>query len=91
MVKSIITTLSEEELTALIEGVIRRSLERPNETAETEIVGREELCRRLAITEPTAIRWEKKGHLPSFRIGSNVRYNWQKVLGALENRKPGKK
>ena len=56
-----------------------------------EIIDRLELCKRLAITEPTAIRCEKKGKIPSFRIGSNVRYNWQKVLDSLENQKPGKK
>lgn len=50
-----------------------------------EIINRDELCKRLDITEPTAIRWEKKGIIPSLRIGSNVRYNWPKVIQALEN------
>jgi hypothetical protein len=50
-----------------------------------EIINRDELCKRLDITEPTAIRWEKKGKIPCFRIGSNVRYNWPKVIEALED------
>lgn len=54
---------------------------------QPEIINREELCKRLDITEPTAIRWEKKGTIPSFRIGSNVRYNWPKVVEALESQK----
>ncbi len=54
---------------------------------QVEIIKREELCRRLDITEPTAIRWEKKGSIPSIRIGSNVRYNWPKVIEALEGQK----
>ncbi len=49
-----------------------------------EIINRSELCKRLDITEPTAIRWDKKGKLPSIRIGSNVRYNWPTVVEALE-------
>ncbi len=49
-----------------------------------EIIDRVELRKRLKITEPTAIRWEKKGHIPSFRIGSSVRYNWPTVVAALE-------
>lgn len=53
----------------------------------TEIINRFELCKRLDITEPTAIRWEKKGKIPSFRIGSNVRYNWPKVIIMLEGAK----
>lgn len=49
-----------------------------------EIIARDELCKRLAITEPTAIRWEKKGVIPAFRIGDLVRYNWHSVIEALE-------
>ena len=56
---------------------------------QTEIIGRNELCSRLDITEPTAIRWEKKGKIPCFRIGSNVRYNWQTVINALEGKTKG--
>ncbi|TWI81185.1 hypothetical protein IQ13_2201 [Lacibacter cauensis] len=55
--------------------------------AQVEIIDRAELCKRLAITEPTAIRWEKKGAIPCFRIGSNVRYNWHSVVSSLENRR----
>jgi excisionase family DNA binding protein len=51
-----------------------------------EVINRKELCKRLDITEPTAIRWEKKGKIPSIRIGSNVRYNWPAVIQALESK-----
>lgn len=57
------------------------------ESPNTEIINRDELCKRLNITEPTAIRWEKKGVIPCFRIGSGVRYNWPKVIEALEGKK----
>ena len=53
---------------------------------QPEIINRDELCRRLDITEPTAIRWEKKGKIPCFRVGSNVRYNWPVVVQTLENK-----
>lgn len=56
----------------------------------TEIIDRSELCKRLSITEPTCIRWEKKGVLPCFRIGSSIRYNWPKVIQALESKKAKK-
>ena len=55
-------------------------------TPQTEIINRDELCKRLDITEPTAIRWEKKGKIPCFRIGSNVRYNWHNVINVLEGK-----
>jgi hypothetical protein len=57
----------------------------------TEIISRDELCKRLNITTPTAIRWAKKGLIPSFSIGSSIRYNWPKVIEALENKKEAKK
>ena len=52
----------------------------------TEIIDRDELCKRLAITEPTAIRWEKKGKIPCFRIGNRVRYNWPSVIDTLSKK-----
>ena len=56
-------------------------------TPLSEVINRGELCKRLSITEPTAIRWEKKGKIPCFRIGSNVRYNWATVICELEGKK----
>lgn len=53
---------------------------------QKEIIDRRELCKRLAITEPTAIRWEKKNKIPCFRIGSSVRYNWHTVIETLEKK-----
>jgi excisionase family DNA binding protein len=57
------------------------------EVPNTEIIGRKELCKRLNISEPTAIRWANKGSIPSFTIGSSIRYNWPKVIEALEAKK----
>jgi hypothetical protein len=51
-----------------------------------EIIDRDELCRRLSITEPTVIRYEKKKIIPAIRIGSSVRYNWPSVVNALEKK-----
>jgi predicted site-specific integrase-resolvase len=45
------------------------------------------LCKRLAITQATAITWEKKGTIPALRIGDCIRYNWPEVLKALEYKK----
>lgn len=51
-----------------------------------EIIDRIELRKRLAITEPTIIRWEKKGKIPAIRVGSSVRYNWPAVIESLESK-----
>lgn len=67
-----------------LEKMISELQSKPENKISTEIIDRKELCKRLAITEPTAIRWERKGKIPFFRIGSNIRYNWQSVVNTLE-------
>ena len=73
------------EFELLVENSIRRVLSeniKPPQPTD-EIISRDELCKRLDITEPTAIRMETKGKLPTLRVGSNVRYNWPDVIKAL--------
>lgn len=43
-----------------------------------------ELCAHLGVTEPTIIRWKKKGKIPYFRIGSAIRFNLKEVLKSLQ-------
>lgn len=45
-----------------------------------------QLCEHLGITEPTVIRWKKKGKIPYMRIGASVRFNLKDVLKALEKK-----
>lgn len=59
-------------------------------TDPVEINGTKELCARLDITEPTVIRWRKKGKIPFLLIGSSVRYNYRAVIKALEVNANGK-
>lgn len=89
MVQSITTTFTESEMAAFMEGVFNRAINSIPTTIKAEIINRNELCKRLDITEPTVIRWEKKGLIPSFSIGSSVRYNWHTVLASLEKKKGG--
>ena len=58
--------------------------------AKENPITRKELIERLGISEPSVIRWEKKGLIPSIRIGTSIRYNWGSVLQALESRKKKK-
>ena len=43
-----------------------------------------QLCDFLSVTEPTIIRWRKKGKIPFMQIGSAVRFNLPAVISALE-------
>lgn len=90
MTEQIFISVPINEFKLLMTDVVNDCLQHKTPDEEklpVEIIGRDELCRRLNITEPTVIRWERKGKLPSFRIGSNVRYNWKRVIEMLEGKK----
>lgn len=56
-----------------------------------EIIDGKELMRRLDVSEPTLIRWRKKGKIPYIQFGCTIRYRYQAVLDALEVKKRGGK
>jgi hypothetical protein len=49
-----------------------------------------ELCKFLDVSEPTIARYRKKGLIPFFTIGSAIRYDLNKVIASLENKKKAK-
>jgi len=55
-----------------------------NTTKTEPPINTKQLCEFLDITEPTCIRWRKKGKIPFFTIGSAIRYDKNKVVKALE-------
>jgi predicted DNA-binding transcriptional regulator AlpA len=83
------TTFTPEEFNSFIENAFNRVVTSISAKSlnQSEIIDRQELIKRLCITEPTIIRWERKGKIPSLRIGGSVRYNWKAVLEALETKK----
>lgn len=56
-----------------------------------EIIDSKTLMQRLDISEPTLQRWRDKKRIPYIQEDSVIRYNWPKVLEALEKRKGGAK
>jgi hypothetical protein len=85
----IITT--PEALEALITKVIDNRISLlPSGTTETttrEIIDTKTLCKRLGITEQTALRQRKRKAIPFFEIGTAVRYDWNAVVKVLEARR----
>ncbi len=49
-----------------------------------DIMTGEELCEKLDVTIQTLIRWRQKGKIPFLQIGSSIRYDFNKVLEAIE-------
>lgn len=96
---TVLITLSDKELSNLIYENVTQAIinlgqggigEIPNHN-EPEIIDSKTLMERLDISEPTLQRWRNKGRIPYIQEDNVVRYNWPKVLEALEKRKGGKK
>ena len=89
MVKTITTTLSGDELCDLIRSAVKQEMcdLLPQVVKNKGVpISRRELMNRLNVSEPTLIRWERKGVIPSLRIGSAVRYDLNAVVEALEKK-----
>jgi hypothetical protein len=69
--------ITVEDLVTMIAGSLSYPL-------KYDIIDRLELCRRLNITQPTCIKFEKSGLIPALRIGETIRYNWPQVIQQLE-------
>ncbi|HZW64216.1 MAG TPA: helix-turn-helix domain-containing protein [Hanamia sp.] len=76
-----------EQIIERLREAIRQELLTLNvnsKSANEPPINTKQLCEFLDITEPTCIRWRKKGKIPFFTIGSAIRYDKNKVVKALE-------
>lgn len=85
-----IILINEAELRILIGDELKNFAPLVSNKQENEQpINQQEICHFLNITEPTLIRWRKKGKIPFLKIGSRVLYQKSAVLAALENKKGG--
>lgn len=54
------------------------------------IVDGEALEKELGITRQTLARWRKTNRIPYIQVGAVIRYDLNKVIGALEKKKGGR-
>lgn len=54
--------------------------------ANEDPIDRAELCKRLNVSEPTIISMERKNKIPVMYLGKLARYNWYRVVEALEKK-----
>jgi excisionase family DNA binding protein len=69
--------LIREELNSLVS-------KKETEKSVLPPISTKQLCDFLGVTEPTIIRWRKKGKIPFMQIGSAVRFSLPAVISALE-------
>ena len=87
-IKSTIILTTPEALEAFFQnrsGGIKEASVVPD--ASQEIINTSTLCSRLDLSEPTIIQYRKKGKIPFLKVGSAIRYDWNAVVKALENKK----
>lgn len=51
---------------------------------KVEIIDNEVLCKRLDVTRATLGRWRKQKKIPFIQEGGVIRYNYPRVIEALE-------
>lgn len=84
----ILSPIPLADLTGAISEIIKKELAIQNEAKpnsnEPELITRQEAANILGISLPTLNEWSKTGELPSYRIGSRVRYKRDEVLASVK-------
>lgn len=54
--------------------------------APPEIIDTAELCKRLSVSENTAVKWRQGKKIPFIKVDGTFRYNWPAVVAKLESK-----
>ncbi|HWW39358.1 helix-turn-helix domain-containing protein [Pedobacter sp.] len=87
-----LTSLTTPEVRELFRQELQNYFENQNlpVTSKSEPpITTKQLCEFLGVTEPTIIRWRKKGKIPFMQIGSALRYDKEAVIKAISEKKKG--
>lgn len=93
MEQIVLSSLTKEEIKELVHEAVRSEFHKiSDELRPEELISRKETADILQISLVTLNKYSKKGILPSYKIGSRVRYKRHEVLDALNKlRIPGTK
>ncbi len=76
------------ELRTVISETVKIEFEKHNQTPQpdNEYISRKTTAQILGISLPTLNDYTKKGLVPSYRIGSRIRYKKEEVFSSLNQR-----
>lgn len=77
----------KQEIQSCIKEVLNQSDLETKKSIQGTILDTDQLMARLGVTRPTLSKWRKEGRIPFIQVGAVVRYDLDKVLEALENKK----
>jgi excisionase family DNA binding protein len=89
-----LTSLTTPEVRQLFRQELETYFENKNQNnsefpKNEQPITTKQLCEFLSITEPTVIRWRKKGKIPFMQIGSALRYDKEAVIKAISEKRRG--
>jgi len=86
MESTILTNVSIQELRDLISETVRKELEifLPIPKHELELLTRKEVAEILSVSLVSLNEWTKRGLIPSYRIGSRIRYKKIDIIESLK-------
>ena len=75
-----------DEIRKQVENLVNEklSIHLNNEIEDDEILSENQLCERLNLSRTTISRYRKENKIPYLKVGNNIRYEYNKVLKALE-------
>lgn len=86
----LMSSIPLNELITVISETVKIEFERQNGLSTTqpdnEYITRKETAQILGISLPTLNEYTKRGLVPSFRIGSQIRYKKDEVLKSVNQR-----
>ena len=80
------TTITIDELKAIIEDAVYKATS-SLDIGDNKLITENELSNRLNISKVNLHKYRKKGTIPFSTVGRNIRYDYQKVLKSMENKK----
>jgi excisionase family DNA binding protein len=80
-----LSSIALKDFETLIRDCVKSELKNysPEQPPETEYITRKQAAAFLGISLPTLNDWSKQGIIPSYRIGSRVRYKKAEVEASL--------
>lgn len=90
MEKILFSQISIDELATVIQMTVQKEFEKINNSKtpqpENEYINRKETSRILGVSLPTLNEYSKRGLIPSYLIGTRIRYKKEEVLNSLNQR-----
>lgn len=89
MSQVILSQIPIEDLQGMIEGAVQRTMDQwlnkeSQQTKGDELVTRQEAANLLGISLPTLHHYSKHGVIPTYRIGSRVRFKKTELMDCLK-------